>query len=64
LFHYYKYGRLDRRRQPAPVSAAEMGAHFGLRDAEVIDLQNRQEITWGILYDEMVRDRIKPHQFS
>jgi biofilm PGA synthesis protein PgaD len=66
LYNYYMYGRLARRRQPAPVSAAEMGAHFGLSDDEVIDLQSKKEIVWERLYDEMVRGRSRDdaHQFN
>ena len=57
LYNYYMYGRADRRRQAASVSAQDMGAHFGLNPDEVVELQNKKEITWAPLYDEMVRGR-------
>lgn len=54
VYNRYVFGRRNRRKQTIPVTSAEVGGHFGLPAGSVDALQNQKEITWTLLYDEMI----------
>jgi biofilm PGA synthesis protein PgaD len=43
-YNYYAFGRLDRRKQSAAITPADMAGHFGLSVDRVRMLQNEKEI--------------------
>jgi len=55
-YNYYVFGRRNRRKQHPEVTLEQMGLHFGLNTEEVKALQQRKEITWPGLYDDIKRD--------
>lgn len=55
-YNYYVFGRLNRRKQQPEVTPDQMGRHFGLNPEEVKAMQQRREITWSGLYDDIRRE--------
>lgn len=56
LYNYYVFGKRNRRKQYPEVSLEQMGRHFGLNVEEVKSLQQRREINWSGLYDDIQRE--------
>ena len=53
LYNYYVFGKYNRRRRHPVVSEKELSRHFGLAPEQVRSLQQRKEIIWTTLYDDM-----------
>jgi biofilm PGA synthesis protein PgaD len=43
-YNYYAFGRLNRRKQSAAITPADMARHFGLSEHRLRMLQNEKEI--------------------
>ena len=56
LYNYFIFGRHNRRKQHPEVTQEQMGRHFGLNAEEVKALQEKREITWSGLYDDIQRE--------
>ena len=53
IYNYYLFGRRNRRKNYPVTSASEIGRHFGLTEEEVRSLQQKKEIVWTELYDDI-----------
>lgn len=58
IYNYYLFGRRNRRKNYPVASASEIGRHFGLTEEEVRSLQQKKEIVWNELYDE-IREKVQ-----
>jgi biofilm PGA synthesis protein PgaD len=59
FYNYHMFGKKNRRKKHPEVTAEQMGRHFGVNIEDVKALQERKEITWSGLYDDIQRDEEK-----
>jgi poly-beta-1,6-N-acetyl-D-glucosamine biosynthesis protein PgaD len=52
-YNYYVFGRRNRRRQTAEVTAKELGDFFGIPLSDVRILQQQKEIVWTKIYNDI-----------
>jgi len=53
VYNYLIFGKHNRRKRSAVVTAEELGRHFNVTAEDVHILQQSKEIVWTKLYDEM-----------
>jgi biofilm PGA synthesis protein PgaD len=62
-YNYYAFGRLNRRKQSAAITPADLARHFGLSEHRLRILQNEKEIVLSNDFEEFEEDQMLSGKF-
>jgi biofilm PGA synthesis protein PgaD len=62
-YNYYAFGRLNRRKQSAAITPADLARHFGLSEHRLRMLQNEKEIVLSNDFEEFEEDHMLSGKF-
>jgi biofilm PGA synthesis protein PgaD len=62
-YNYYAFGRLNRRKQSAAITPADLARHFGLSEHRLRMLQNEKEIVLSNDFEEFEEDQMLSGKF-